>query len=161
MSDPKKIDQKDRATTQEIRRGRKFSLSEAVAREAGGNLKGASPVAPTRQVLAAVDDLLERFLVDGEGSLRRTILARLEVEVPLLAAHSQDPAEALRHFLEGILDSTTALEELVRQTDARWGREYHEKPHFNQPGQPAHPADPYTPEGVRRELEQLLASISD
>ena len=160
MKDPKKIRQNDEATTREILRGRKFDLGEAVARQAGGSLKGASPVAMTRQVLAALDDLLERFLPDQEGSLRRTILARLELDQPRLAANHDEPAGALISFLTEILATESSLEELVRQADARWGREYHEKPHFNLPGKPPHPADPYTPESVRRDLEILRDSLA-
>jgi hypothetical protein len=164
MKNPKKTPNdetrnEDRETTEAIRRQRKFDLSEAVAREAAGSLKGASPVPGARQVLAGIEQILEAHLDDPDGSLLRTLLARLELNLPLLADHFDDPAGALLKMLEEILSTESSLAELVRQTDARWGREYQERPHFNLPGRPDHPADPYTPASVRQALERLLAAL--
>ena len=159
MKDPKKIPQEPQTSEQEILRGRKFELSEALARQAAGALKGASPVTLAKQLLLAVDNLLERHLPDGEGSLARVIIVRLETDPPLLARHFGDPAGVLSEFSRQILESQQALDELVRQADARWGRDYDERPLFNSPQGPVHPDDPYTPDSVRASLEALLRAI--
>jgi hypothetical protein len=144
----------------EIRRERKFSLTEAVAREAGGSLKGASPVARTQQLLQQIKEILDRKLPDSEGSLIRTIIARLEGNPPLLARHFDRPEAALSELLSGLLDSPANLEILVRQADARWGRDYDERPHFERDGSPPHPDDPYTRAGVRALLQALHTSLN-
>lgn len=142
-----------------IRRGRKFTLAEAVGREAAGSLSGASPVARAKQVLLEIEHFLESHLEDPAGSLAKTILARLENDLPLLARHFDRPAGALEEFLTVTLGSDSLLASLVLDTDARWGREYGERPHFETEGQPPHPDDPYTRAGVGTLLEDLLESL--
>lgn len=148
-----------RSTEQEIRRGRKFSVAEAVGREAGGALKGASPVAAADRLLAEIEELLESRLRDSEGSLARTLMACLKQDTPLLGRHLDDAPGALRELLDRVVGSASQLGQLVRDADARWGRDYGERPHFNRPGQPDHPEDPYTPEGVRDALQQLRSAL--
>ena len=143
----------------EIRKDRKFSLTEAIGREAGGSLKGASPVPPAQQLVQQIEEILARQLPDGEGSLTRTIIARLEGNPPLLARHFGRPNGALQEFLNSVIDSPANLEILVRQTDARWGRDYDERPHFEKDGQPPHPDDPYTLGGVRALLQAVRENL--
>ncbi len=159
MSDDDKHDDRDDRTVEdEIRRSRPFDLAEALGRAGAGNLKGASPVAPARRVQLAVQALLEAHLDDAEGSLRRTILARFEADPPLLARHFDDPPGALAEFLDRILAGPVALADLVRDADARWGRDYGERPRFEQGGA-AHPDDPYTEAGVRTLLLALRRGL--
>lgn len=159
MNDDNKKSPNTESTEQEIRKNRPFDLAEAIGREAAGALKGASPVAAARQLLLEIEHLLDSHLYDPDASLTRTLLATLENNPPLLARHFSDAAGALREYLTTVLTSQASLEGLVRQADARWGRDYGEKPHFNRPGQQDHPDDPYTPDGVRRELTRLLDSL--
>jgi len=151
MSDSNKKDKLE----QEIRRGRKFSVSEAVGREAAGALKGASPVARAKQVLLEIDHTLDTDLDDPEGSLRETLLAQLGGNTPLLSRHFDHPLAALAAYLDEVLAVPVALANLVRQTDARWGRTYGERPYFEVEGQPPHPDDPYTLACVRERLTDL------
>ena len=44
-------------------------------------------------------------------------------------------------------------------TDARWGRDYGERPRFNRPDQDDHPDDPYTPASVQAALQALLRQL--
>ena len=143
-----------------IRRERKFSLAEAVGREAAGSLSGASPVARAEQVLLEIDHLLQNLLPDPDGSLILTILAKLEHNLPLLGRHFENPVGALEEFLTETLKAEPLLPALVRDTDARWGRDYQERPHFERDGQPPHPEDPYTRAGVRSLLEDLQDDIT-
>ncbi|MEN8006768.1 MAG: hypothetical protein ABFS42_07105 [Candidatus Krumholzibacteriota bacterium] len=143
----------------EIRRERKFTLAEAVGREAAGSLSGASPVARAEQILLEIKQLLEARLADPSGTLVITILARLKLDPSLLARHFDRPIGALEEFLNVTLGSESLLTSLVRDTDARWGRDYSERPHFETEGKPSHPDDPYTRAAVRNLLEDLLESL--
>lgn len=143
-----------------IRRERKYSLAEAVGREASGSLSGASPVARAEQILLEIEHLLEVGLPDPAGSLSLTIMARLEHDLPLLGRHFENPVGALVEFLTETLGAESLLEALVRDTDARWGRDYQERPHFERDGQPPHPDDPYTNAQVRALLVDLLEDIT-
>ncbi len=148
-----------RSTEEEIRKERKFSITEAISRAAAGNLKGASPVPLTRQALMNLETILDTRLIDSDGSLRATLHQRLNSNLPLLDRHRDKPVEALKELLTGLLASESALNNLVRDTDARWGRDYQERPRFNKPGQEPKPDDPYTPNGVRTALQNLLDQI--
>lgn len=145
----------------EIRRGRAFSLAEAVGRAAAGSLKGASPVPAARQVLLAAEALLEARLDDPDGALAGALLARLADEPPLLDRHRGDAPGALREVVDRALAGEAALAELVRETDARWGRLFDERPRFEVPGRPADDDDPYTLAGVRERLSALRRALGD
>ena len=160
MKDPKKPESGSESTESRIRRDRKFTLAEAVGREAAGSLSGASPVARAEQVLLEIEHILASRLGDPTGSLARTILARLEDDLPLLARHFDQPAGALEEFLTVTLGADSLLTSLVRDTDARWGREYGERPYFETGEQPPHPDDPYTRAGVRALMENMLENLA-
>ena len=149
-----------RSTENEIRKGRKFSVAEAIGRAGAGTLKGASPVPRSHQALMDLGLMLEARLHDPDGSLRTTLISRLGHNLPLLDKHRDHPAQALREMLENLLSSESALQTLVRDADARWGRDYQERPRFNKPGQPDAPDDPYTPTSVRAALQELLADLA-
>jgi hypothetical protein len=140
--------------------GRKFELADAIGRENAGALKGASPVARSRQLLAEIEHALERHLHDPEGSLRRTLLARLEDDAPLLGRHHDRPLGALAEFVDRTLGSEAELEALVRDTDARWGRDYQERPYFESRDRPPHPDDPYRIDQVRQWLRTLRTRLA-
>jgi len=147
------------ALEREIRRQRAFDLASAVGRAGAGNLKGASPVPATRQALLAIGALLSARLHDPEGSLTRTLLVRLEDNPPLLARHLGHPAMALAELLDRVLAVPVELEDLVREADARWGRDYDERPRFEAAGRPAAVDDPYTLEAVRKLLADLRRAL--
>ncbi len=144
----------------EILRGHTVDANEALLRASGGALKGASPVAAHDQTIFQVKELLRNLLPDTEGALRTIILQRLDGNPPLVARHFGAPRDLLRDFLERVLGTDEALSELVRETDAHWGRLYQEKPYFEAPGRPADPEDPYTRAGVRTRLEKLQRLLS-
>ncbi len=144
---------------QEILRGRRSEPSDALAREAGDMLKGASPVAAHDQTIFAVKELLRASLPDDDGSLRHTILARLEADYPLVASYFGAPEKLLLAWTDRVLATGSQLAELVRETDARWGREYAERPHFERSGEAPNPDDPYTENSVRMALEHLRRAL--
>jgi len=160
MKDRNNKQQKGPNLEEKIRRERKFSLSEAVGRQAAGTMKGASPVPLWRQILLDIQSLLEARLYDPEGCLRTSIKEHLKSTLPVAADPRQSAEDALTAFLQQTLASPTALADLVRRADVHWGRQYGEKPHFNLDGEPSHPDDPYTLDSVRATLESLLQSFS-
>lgn len=158
MNDDKKPENENETETSPLA-GRRFDLAEALGRENAGALKGASPVPRSRQLLAEIEEYLETRLPDPDGSLRRTLTARLAEDAPLLGRHHDRPLAALGEFLQRILGARSELESLVRDADARWGREYQERPHFQGDDEPPHPDDPYTHDGVRERLAELAAGL--
>ncbi len=136
-----------------------FDPAAVVGRAGAGALRGASPVPAAQQALLEAGRLLETHLADGEGSLARTLLARLADEPALLARHRERPAGALAELADKLLAEPLLLAELVRETDARWGRDYDERPRFEAPGRPPAPDDPYTEAGVRDLLLALRRAL--
>lgn len=151
---------KTKKITDEIRRERKFSLSEAIARQAPGALKGASPVARNQQMVLEIEEMLDTHLEDIPGSLKRTIASQLKHNPPLLAKHHESALDALHEYVTTILDSDSLLKALVRDTDARWGRDFQERPHFEKEGHPPSADDPYTWACVRSRLQDLLQALT-
>ena len=138
----------------EIRANRKFSLNEAIGQLAGGGfMKGGTPVSRKRQAELEIDEYLRRQLADPGGVLRSVLLRRLAEG---LLNHDYDqPRRVLAEYIRRVVTSAHLLEELVRETDAEWGRMHGERPHFDVPGQPPHRDDSYTIDSVRLALAQL------
>jgi hypothetical protein len=143
----------------EIRSDRKFSLSEAIGRIAGGDfMKGGSPVTRKRQAELEIDDYLRRHLVDS-GSVLRSVLFR-HLGESLLNGDYDQPLAALAEYLRRILTSEDLLEAFVRDADAEWGRVHDERPYFQMPSRPPHRDDPYTIDSVRLALCQLRERLA-
>jgi hypothetical protein len=149
----------DAEIQQDIRRGRPFSLADAIGQEAGGFMKGESPVPKLVQVQGEVDQLLKANLDDREGALQQVLGRWLEDDPMRLSRYLDNPVGAIKDLLEAVLASPATLYELVHQTDVLWGRIYDERPHFQKPGQAPHPDDEYTHESVRAALEACLQRI--
>jgi hypothetical protein len=149
----------DRELEREIRKDRKFSLSEAIARLAGpGAMKGASPVTLKRQAEAEVGEFLEQHLPDAAGSLRVVLLRRV-VESQLLLANLDQPLVVLGAFAQRVRDSEFLCKELVREADVEWGRAFEARPILEQEGEPPNPDDPYTATSVGAALSELLRAL--
>jgi hypothetical protein len=165
--DPEGMDRKphkppaaeDARIEQEIRSKRKFSIAEAIGREGGALLKGASPVTLKRQAELQLGQCLGRHLDDAEGALEKVLVRLVRESEILLSTHYADPLPALLQVTEGILRSEARLRRLVRAVDAEWGRIYSERPYFDRPGSPPHRKDPYTVAVVREALTQLLEEL--
>ena len=144
----------------EIRQGRSFSMAEALGRMAGpGVMKGASPISLRQQAQATVAGLVKERLRDPVGVLA-DVLIREAQESALLLDHYDQPQRALVAFVRQVLDSEGLLAELVRETDAQWGRVFGERPYFEREGRAPHPDDPYTIASVRTALQELLAALA-
>lgn len=144
---------------QEIRRARKFTPQEAMARMAGpGAMKGASPVSPVKQAEVAIANWLKCQVPDSTGILQ-AMLHRHLLGSPLLLENIDRPLVALDGYCRRLLDSDHLLEELVREADVEWGRRMDERPHFDRAGSPAHADDPYTLRSVRKTLEELAQQL--
>jgi hypothetical protein len=143
----------------EARTNRKFSLSEAIGRLAGGDfMKGGSPVTRQRQAELEIDVYLGRHLVDSGGVLRSVLFRHLGES--LLSGDYDQPLAALAEYIRRILTSEHLLEAFVREADAEWGRVHNERPHFQMPSRPPHSDDPYTIDSVRLALFQLRERLA-
>ena len=144
----------------EIRKARKFNPQEALAKMAGpGAMKGASPVSPVRQAEVEIGAWLKGHVADTHGALQ-LLLHRNVKGSPLLLENVEQPLIALRTLCQAILDSDYRLAELVREADVEWGRAVDERPHFDRKGAPPHPDDPYTIEGVRQDLIEIVRQLT-
>src|SRR6516162_3778665 len=111
----------------EIRRGREFSLSEAIGRMAGpGMMKGVSPITGVEQAKAEIKNYLEQHLTDAAGALAVVLLRGVSTSEPFLENYAQ-PLVVLAACVRRVLDSDYLLRELVRQTDVEWGQMYGER----------------------------------
>ena len=140
----------------EIRRGRKFSVSDAIGRLGGGGLlKGASPVPPIQQTEAAIANYLGSHLDDPGGVLARVMLRYVRASEILIENFDQ-PAVVLARYVNQVLNSETMLKDLVREADVEQARMLGERPQFEREGRPPDPDDPYTVASVRTALIRLL-----
>ncbi|MEY3299116.1 MAG: hypothetical protein RLZZ597_2376 [Cyanobacteriota bacterium] len=145
---------------QDIRRGRPFSLADAIGQEASGFMKGESPIPKLVQVQGEVVHILKANLEDLEGALQQVLVRWLEDDPIRLSRYLDSPVEAVKDLIETVLTSPETLYDLVHQTDVLWGRLYDERPHFQKPGQAPHPDDEYTHESVRAVLEACLQRLT-
>jgi hypothetical protein len=150
----------DAELEREIRKGRKFSLAEAIGRLAGpGAMKGESPVARMQQAEIEIAYWLRGHLADAGGALQ-VVLHRQVKGSELLLNNIDQPLVVLASYCQRVLNSDYLLEELVRDADIEWGRAMSERPYFEEEGSPHHPDDPYTFESVRIALSGLLKQLA-
>jgi hypothetical protein len=162
----KMSDNKDRQRSEadaelerEIRKGREFTLDEAIGRMAGpGAMKGVSPVTGLQQAAVVIENWLRHHMSAGNGDLEVVLLRRVK-ESELLLNHFDQPLVVLAAFCQQVLDSDYLLKELVREADVEWGRVQGERPYFEREGSPPDPDDPYTLESVRRTLAGLIEQL--
>ena len=149
----------DAELEREIRKGRKFSLAEAIGRMAGpGAMKGASPVTRTQQAAVALENWRTEHTPAGNGELQVVLLRRIK-EGELLLSNVDQPLVVLAAFCKQVLGSDYLLKDLVREADVEWGRVQGERPYFEREGSPPDPSDPYTFESVRKTLAGLIEEL--
>jgi len=160
MSDnDKKRSEADAELEREIRKGRKFTMAEAIERMAGpGAMKGVSPVTRKQQAVVEIENWLRHRMAAGEGELQTVLLRRIEGSELLLDNYDQ-PLVLLATFCKQVLESDDRLRELVREADVEWGRVFAERPYFDGVGCPPHPDDPYTLKSVRNTLSALVEQL--
>jgi hypothetical protein len=146
----------DEELEREIRKGRKFTLAEAIGRLAGpGAMKGVSPVSRKQQAGLEIENWLRHHLPAGNAELEVVLLRQVNGSELLLNNYDQ-PLVVLAACCQQVLDSDYRLKELVREADVEWGRVYGERPYFEKEGSSPHPDDPYTFESVRKTLSSLV-----
>ena len=161
MSDNKeaKRSEADAELEREIRKGRKFTVAEAIGRMAGpGAMKGASPVTRQHQAAVEIENWLGQHILAGNDELQVVLLRRIK-ESELLLNNFDQPLVVLAAFCRRVLDSDYLLKELVRLADVEWGQVQGERPYFEKEGVPPDPADPYTFESVRKTLCSLVTQL--
>ena len=145
---------------QETLWGRKFSLTEAIARLAGGGLlKGDSPVPGKRQAEFKVEQYLEQNLIDSAGALETVLLRRVRDSEIFLTRGHEKPLTTFAVMTEHLLNSEKLLRDFVAEVDREWGRFYRERPRLERPGVEPEEDDPYTVSSVRSTLTGLLDKL--
>jgi hypothetical protein len=143
----------------EIRKGRKFTLAEAVGRMAGpGAMKGVSPVARKHQAAVEIENWLRHHMSAGDGELQAVLLRCVKAS-ELLLNNFEEPLIVLTTYCQQVLESDYRLKELVQEADVEWGRVHGERPYFEKEGSPPHADDPYTFESVRKKLTALVQQL--
>ncbi len=156
MAADREKSQRDRQIERECRQGREFTIADLISQEGGSDfLKGASPVPPLLQAKTAIKLFIEGNLPDASGILQATLHEWVVSRDTLVSQHLDCPLVALERVVEQLLSHPELLYEFVRQADVRWGQVNDERPHFQKPGQAAHPDDEYTHASVRQQLEAL------
>ena len=118
-------------------------------------MKGASVISRQKEAENAVGVWLAANITDPTGALRAVLHRHLKTS-RLLLDNLDDPSVATAAYLRQILASEQRLRETVREADAEWGRAMDERPYFEREGSPPHPDDPYTPDSVRKALDEAL-----
>jgi hypothetical protein len=161
MSDNKETQRSeaDAELEREIRKGRKFTLTEAIGRMAGpGAMKGVSPIARKQQAAVEIENWLRHHMSAGDGELQVVLLCRVKGS-ELLLNNFEEPLAVLAAHCQQVLDSDYRLKELVHAADVEWGRVHGERPYFEKEGSSPHPDDPYTCESVRKTLVGLIEQM--
>jgi hypothetical protein len=149
----------DAELEREIRKGRKFTVAEAIGRMAGpGAMKGASPVTGKQQADVEIENWLTDHVSAGNGELQVVLLRAIKGS-ELLLNHFDQPLVVLAAICQQVLDSDSLLKELVREADVEWGRVQGERPYFEREDLPPDTNDPYTFESVRKTLAGLIAQL--
>ncbi len=144
----------------EIRRGRKLTAKDAMARMAGpGAMKGASPVSRVQQAEIEVGNWLRGHITDEAGALH-CVLHRQVKGSELLLHNVDQPLVGLAQYCQQVLATDYRLKEIVREIDVEWGQRMGERPHFEREGSPQHPDDPYTAQSVRDALSKIVKQLS-
>src|SRR5262245_35748456 len=131
MSDERDVQPDSTDLEREIRDKRKFTLEEAIGRMAGpGAMKGESPVPRLQQAEFEIESWLRSHLGDCGGALEVVLPRQIKGSAELLANFDQ-PLVVLANYCQGVLASDYRLKELVRDTDAQWGRIMGERPYFD------------------------------
>jgi hypothetical protein len=144
----------------DVRKGRKFSLAEAIGRLAGpGAMKGVSPIARKQQAEVEIETWLRQHLMTAEDALGVVLLRHVK-ESELLLNNYDQPLIVLAACCQQILASDELLKRLVRAADIEWGRVFGQQPYFEVEGTPSQPDDPYTLESVRMALCRLIEQLA-
>ena len=151
--------QRDLELQRDALQGRKFSLAELIGREGGGFLKGESPVPKMVQLKAELCIFIKNHLHDSSGALQAVLQDLVDAEDEKISANKGNPLTALFLMIQEIIENDNFYYEFVKKVDLKYGQIYGERPHFQSPGQPAHPEDEYTHDSVKAQLNNFLKVI--
>ena len=141
---------------QEIRRGRKFSLGEAIGREGGSFLKGSQDMVPRPlRALAVINGFIDQHLNDTDGALQICLKRWVKTDVRI-GKYLDEPLVALEMMVLDIIQQPQILYEFARQVAVEWGKISGERPYFQKPGTEPHPEVVYSHATIRDILAGLL-----
>ena len=141
------------------RKGHKFTLESGIASQSSGIFKGASPIPQIVQLKTEINLYIRDHVQDSDGILKKILERKVSQSDLLILENMNKPLLALKNIVEQVLRCDESLFEFVRQIDQDHGMTYQERPHFQSPGQEAHPDDEYTHESVLCILKDLLVKL--
>ena len=150
-----------RLIEQEARRGRTFSLSDAVGRKSSGFLSGGSPVPRLQQVQAELTRIIADNLEDNSGALRAVLTRHINTNDVVVGDYFDTPIDALVMIIDNLLASEVRYHDFVHEVDSEWGRLMYERPYFQSPGEEPHEDDEYTHDSVRKDLLALRSIVAN
>src|SRR6516225_6253626 len=105
----------DAELEREIRKGRKFTLEDAIGRMAGpGAMKGVSPVTRQQQAAVEIENWFRQHKTGCGEELEVVLLRWIKGSEAFLNDHDH-PVAALADFCRHIVESDYLLKELVRE----------------------------------------------
>lgn len=149
----------DKKIEDELRSRRKFTMADGIGQNAKGMFKDVSVVPALTQAQTEICQFVRSNVNDSSGALVSVLERRVKSSDSLVANHIEAPLEALKSIIKKVLSSDHQLYEFVREVDQKYGQIYLERPHFQRPGQEAHPDDEYTHKSVKSDLEALLLKL--
>ncbi|MGD1867380.1 MAG: hypothetical protein ACFB0D_22755 [Phormidesmis sp.] len=148
----------DSELQREIRKGRKFSLAEAIGREGGSFMKGESAVPRPVRANNAIKQFLDSQLIDTSSAFATTLFTWAKADIRV-SRQLDTPLVALAQILESLLSEPTTFYEFYRQVAIAQATITGDRPHFQQPGEPPHPEADYSHKLIRTQLLELLEHI--
>ncbi|PKL18006.1 MAG: hypothetical protein CVV49_08000 [Spirochaetae bacterium HGW-Spirochaetae-5] len=159
QKDQDELNEEDELIRRDILSDRKFSIAEAIGREGGNFIKGHNPMPRLDQVVSFITVFIADNINDPSRVLMTVLQAHIKNDRIKIAENIETPLQYLHNLIKAYVDNPHQLYELTREADFRWGQINEEKPHFQKPGEAAHPDDEYTHENVKKMLSDLLVKI--
>ena len=154
------LDEQDELIRRDILLDRKFSIAEAIGREGGNFIKGHSPIPRLDQIISLITVFIGNNLNDSSRILMSVLQTIVKDDRIKIAESIEVPLEYLHNLIKSYVNNRELLYELTREVDFKWGQINDEKPHFQKPGEAAHPEDEYSHEIVEGMVKDLLKMIS-
>ena len=138
----------------EIRRQRKFSLSEAIGRESGSFMKGESTIPRPLRATAQINQFINAHIKDSTSAFSTTLQSWACNDIRV-SRQLDTPLVALDQMIASLLLDPTSFYEFARQVAIAHSQLTGDRPYFQQPNQPPYPKADYTHASIRAELTDL------
>ena len=142
----------------DIRATRKFSLADAIGKEAGSFLKSNAAIPRPIRAANILNHFIHTHTSESTGALSTTLQlwSRQDIRV---SRQLDTPLNALDEIISSLLCEPTTFYEFARQVAIAHSQITGERPYFQSPNQPPNPKADYTYETIRTELKHLQKQL--